>query len=451
MKTILITIFIMAILLVPTCQAIVVQTIPNQDIQGEYEGGGDLPNQLGFQTYTFSLPNPPLNYSAPSTANDSIVRSSLTGGIGGNLNVGDQPIKISQTTHFAITFLYNTTESIKLSADYTKHGWGSLAYWSPFYTIENNGTVICTTAGVPQELVNDFNQSLSDSIINAPGTIVDYVKAGFNLIGNSIKVTPTGRIYAMNDVIQDANGNLVTTITNTTTVGNSKLVYSIYDGYLVGHCANAATGLEAVNFTSLTAPPTIIIETNYPNPVTHYVQGLFANRTATSNVLLQYSNLISNAFGTITSPLNCGDGVLLGILCLSKAVALSIGSLAFGLITTVMNMILSWIPFGDQIRSVLIVPISLGWEITSTLFTIYFTNGPGYPPGGVWIAMLVWSASMGTVAAGLTGDGSWLWRFPVGYLKISTLGVLVAFYYVFWVVPKAAIEFGFNMLRVLRG
>lgn len=411
------------ILLLPSASAAEL-IYPQPDPLGIWKSINTFPNKAD-ETYDFSIPNPPFNYSAAYGANDSINLMQLTA------KFIDNPT-IDKSTSYYVLFSWNNTETLKIGFDYTKSGWGYFAVWRLLVTVERNGVFLC----------NNEDGATGEGQTSALG----------NSISPSISATMILRPRAINN---GENGNNI----------SDTITYFATDGLFVGPntqpnlvCDNPAVGDNYFNATSIISPPGINVAALDGKTYSHEIQSYFANVTMTDPY---YDNATGLPGGRAALGLpyergaglfpGCDGGFLLSLFCIT-------GDILFGLVKfllvgldKIVGLIFGLFPYGLEIKKALLFPIDAGIKILLFIGNVYFNSGPNYAPGGTWLALLSWSVCLGAGVAALVLDLQWIWKIPWYFIYGSTVGIVLAFYWIYWKIPTTAFTYILESARAIRG
>lgn len=398
------------IALTPLAAATELVTVGNKNVDGaqadQYTGHGvfgtiTYRNKVN-ETYVFTGPNPPFNYTAALGTNESFSAWQL--------RVRHLPVlDVSNTIHFDWAFTYNTSERIDISADYVKSGWGWFAGWDATYTFEHNGVFICNSVVSPTPFSGDYSTDIP-----------------LDLSTSDIQVSPAAQI----------------------TAENGSLRWTVFDAYFgstsVYSCNNPATGFSGINFTAVTGPISVQTYATDNTPHNHAFVYAFMN---TANFTQRASDWSSNAtMGTTEEP--CGANFLdFMVHCFFGIAGQILGSVVktafefvYGLLDYGLTIILALIPGGLEVKRILLYPATFTFDLITTLFAIFFNSGPGYGPGGVYFSLIIWVSCMGACIGGAIGKMEYVYTLPYYFVKMTTIGLFILLYWLYWEIPKYIIS-----------
>lgn len=375
-----------------------------------FEAQGDV-------SYTFSLPTPPYNYSANVSANDSISASVEASWE----SVSTPELRLSDYTEFHITFDYNSGEQTKFSYYYSKAK--SAIFWTKWtgrYEIWHNGELKCE----------------SERELHIGGTIETYPQARVALtFNNPVNVTSS----PTSDYQVDA------------------ALWRMYDGEygVFLECIPEGSEFAGVNSTALTAPMSVTMQTTYQNEIEHQIAyGFWPLEVVPVHMgnFVAAMQALGSAVGDIVeNHLFCTDNFWEFIGCSMKTFLEGAITTVFGLLNRMLDFIFGWLPGGQTFVDLILLPLDMTVKLFVAMLQFYFGTGEGYGPGGIYFSHLVWSAAFGAGISMYNSDLSLIWRMPFWFIKLTTIGVAMAFYFIYYQFPKTAIEIAVNIVRVIRG
>jgi len=380
------------------------------------------------ETYGFSLQNPPFNYTAPIGQGDSIASVVIEARW-----PTSPPIYLTETASFKIIYRWNTTESMALSYDYTKHGWGIFAYWTAVYTAEANNRYICHAGDTI--LTPELRVAPYGAFIAGPHT--------FNRTGQN----RTDRVYwDFKDDIIDLSSNFIEDAVN---------LINLFPGDLGSTtCTNGGTGFTGLNFTALTNPITVEMRTTYPGLHDNRITAAFGNQSQMDETIQRAVEVkLANQDQSCDSALDNLAWILklLGSVgCLLEDFVFNFVLGLFVVFDKMLGLLFQFVGL-KPLYDIVAYPLKLGIDLTMTIFQLFFTAGPGYPPGGAYFALIVYSASFGFGLAAITGNLSYGWKIPGYFIYGTTVGFAIAMYWVYWKIPNEVIDMIFRGTEAIPG
>jgi hypothetical protein len=416
-------------------------TVPDQK-QHSYSQFGQTD-----QDYTFQLTNPPFNLTGTggNYTNESIYTAQVATAI---LNERG----ITESTRYAIQYVYNNSDTYRAEFYYEKHGWGFFSYWNMYSSLQRNDVEVCSDART--------GQFASSSISPNPRFSFDFSLRGsyngvrsFNPL-NPLGIGKQGEINSANisgEVIYN-NPSLFLEFRDQLTYATDYVSFFGVSGNAV-RCANVpdvATFSGAVFDSSvfeITSAPAVVVSTSdSQGSYTHEIKYEFANATVT----------VSRTADIITDIDKAQDECILGFgggLCLESLFAGFIEKI-FGLAFKPIDWLLSFTPWYSTIRSAAAYIFDTIASFYNTILVISMEGGASdtnFPVGGIGIAIIVWSFSLGFLLWGFTGNPAHIIGIPY-WLVIVFIWSIVILTYGLWIwLPMKGIQLVTAIIQNIRG
>lgn len=389
-----------------------------------------------LNTYTFSLQNPPFNYTAEWPANDTISNVVINAGW-----KNEESFDITETSEYSILYEYNSGETLDFHFRYEKHGWGVFGYWKTVYTFLYNGNQFCN---YEESEYNGRNRISTHTMVRIfAGAEADASSgAGINSYDEIANMTaPTHMEYRYSDYTTPLSTSRATGI-----------------AYYFGDSVTSSTPCfyEEANvtlpFTHLSAPISITFTTNEDEVRPIFIGAQIGNRTQNlqlvRNALDGFESFVA---GLEESNVFCQGGFFAFTFCFATTTITGLIGWVFSLVGTIVSAMFSIFPYGKELYEILTYPVDVSFDIFLLLVDIYLTPGEGYGPGGTYLSLWVWSACFGCGIAAITGNLRYAWVMPIGFLKYSTIGVAYAAYFIYYKIPKEGLTILMDGIKIARG